>query len=188
MPRLHLYSLVGLKPSNNTHPLLLIPPGSASTFPLSEQALYCQMAFENLNIPQLSMMPAPLMALFGMNATTGVVLHIGRYKSSAIVVTDSIVRWECSTSVDIGEVDCELALEKLLLADDSLDKQLLKAAETESWAPGQKEKLVKEIREFIFAECTGDDIEVPLAKSAPKTIVMASAPEKEEDEFDVAKK
>lgn len=79
-------------------------------------------------------------------------------------------------------------MERLLDGDEKLDDQLLKAAETETWSPGQKERIIAEIREFIFAECTGEDIEIPLNKAAPKAIVVASAPEKEEEEFDVAKK
>jgi len=183
-----MYSLLGIKPTNNTYPLLLIPPAAPATLPLDDQALYCQMAFESLNVPQLSMLPTPLATLFGLNSTTGVVLHIGRTTSEAIVVTDSIVRWETATSIELGEADCEVWLEGLLLKDEALDKELKAAAEVESWAPGQKEKLVKEIREFIFAECTGEDIEVPEAKTGQKSVVVVASKPQEEETFDVAKK
>lgn len=184
----HMYSLLNIKPNSNTYPLLLVPPAAPATLPLSEQELYCQMAFENLNVPQLSMLPSPLAALFGLNASTGVVLHIGRNSSEAIVVTDYVVRWETATSVNIGEADCESHLEKLLLKDEALDKELKAAAEVDSWSAGQKEKLVKEIREFIFAECTGDDIEVPQAKTGAKSVVVDVVKPQEEEAFDVAKK
>jgi actin-related protein 9 len=183
-----MYSLLSIKPNNNTYPLLLVPPASPATLPLSEQALYCQMAFENLNTPQLSLLPTPLATLFGLNSTTGVVLHVGRTSSEAIVVTDSIVRWETATTVDVGEADCEEWLESLLIKDTALDQELKAAAGVEFWAPGQKEKLVREVREFIFAECTGDDIEVPEAKNGQKSVVVVNIKPQEEEAFDVAKK
>ncbi|EKC98993.1 RNA polymerase II transcription factor [Trichosporon asahii var. asahii CBS 8904] len=148
------------------------------------------MAFENLNVPQLAVLPSPLASLFAMNAVSGAVLHIGREASEVNIVYDSIVRWEATATVDVGEVDCERHLEKLLLADEKLDKELKSVAGVESFAPGQKEQYVKEIREFIFAECVGDDIEVPIAKTAVKAAVVTSnkKPEEEDDAFDVAKK
>lgn len=147
------------------------------------------MAFENLNAPIFSLLPAPLASLYAQNAVTGAVLHVGRKSSEVAIVTDSVVRWECSTSVDIGEADCEEYLEKLLLNDKVLTNELATVAGVSSWEPGQREKLVREIREFIFAECTGDDIEVPVAKGAAKAaVVVAAAPEAEEEAFDVAKK
>ncbi|GMK55218.1 hypothetical protein CspeluHIS016_0202740 [Cutaneotrichosporon spelunceum] len=186
---LQMYAMLNIKPSNNTHPLLLVPPASSPTLPLPEQELYTQMVFENLNAPQLALFPNSIISLLGLNATTGIVLHIGRSTSTVAVVFDSIVRWECATSVDIGELDCEAHLEGLLLADERLDKELKNAAGVESFAPRQKEKYVREIREFIFAECTGDDIEVPLPKGArQKTVEMAGKADKEEEGFDIAKK
>lgn len=184
-----MYSLLHIKPMNNTHPLLLVPPASSPTLPLSEQERYCQMVFESLNAPQVALFPNAIVSLLGLNATYGVVLHIGRTTSTVAVVVDSIVRWECATSVEVGELDCELWLEKLLMDDAALNKELLSVASVDTWAPRQKEKLVREIREFIFAECTGDDIEVPLAKGAAQKVVeVAGKPDKEDEGFDVAKK
>lgn len=184
-----MYSLLNIKPINNTHPLLLIPPASSPTLPLSEQELYTQMVFESLNAPQLSIFPNSIVSLLGLNATYGVVLHIGRTTSTVAVVVDSVVRWDCATSVDVGELDCEMWLEKLLLGDAALNKELLSVTGLEAFAPGQKEKFVREIREFIFAECTGDDIEVPLAKGAAQKVVeVAGKPDQEDEGFDVAKK
>lgn len=186
---LQMYAHFNIKPSNNTHPLFLVPPASSPTLPLSEQELYTQMVFENLNAPQLALFPNAIVSLLGLNTTTGIVLHIGRSTSTVAVVVDSIVRWECATVVNIGELDCEAHLEKLLLGDERLDKELKKAADVESFVPGQKEKLVREIREFIFAECTGDDIEVPLPKGVRQKVVeVAGKADKEDEGFDVAKK
>lgn len=183
-----MYTLLGIRPNNNTSPLLLVPPASPPGLPLSEQALYCQMVFENLNAPQLSILPSSLASLWALAAVSGVVLHVGRHTSEVAVVVDSVVRNECVKTVSIGEADCELHLEKLLMADEPLDKELLAAAETESWAPGQKEKYIKEIRQFIFTECTGDDIEIPGAKGVAKAVVVVAAQPEEDDAFDVAKK
>lgn len=185
-----MYSLLDLRPTNNTSPLLLVPPAAPVDFPLSVQEHYCQTLFENLNVPQLAVLPSPLAALFAMNAVSGAVLHIGRETSEVNIVYDSIVRWEATATVDVGEADCERHLEKLLLADEKLDKELKSVAGVESFAPGQKEQYVKEIREFIFAECVGDDIEVPVAKTAVKAAIVTAnkKPEEEDDAFDVAKK
>jgi actin-related protein 9 len=50
--------------------------------------------------------------------------------------------------------------------------------------------LVQEVAEFVWKECTGDDIEVPPAQVASKAFVAATqpAPEGDEGDFDVAKK
>lgn len=187
-PSLHMYALLNVQPSNNTAPLLLIPPAAPPSFPLPDQALYCQMVFENLNAPQLCLLPSPLAALWALNAVTGAALHIGRNTSEVSIVVDSVVRYECVKSVNLGQADCEAHLDALLMADDILNTELLSAAGVDNWTDGQKEKLVKEIRQFIFAECTGDDIEVPVAKGGAKAVVIIAAQPEEEDAFDVAKK
>jgi actin-related protein 9 len=150
--------------------------------------MYCQLAFEQLNVPGFSVMPSPLASLFALNATTGIILHVSRTTSEVAIIVDSQVRWECSTTVEIGQEDCEKWFVRLLMEDSALEREL-QAAAGESWE-GAKEKLVKEVADFVWRECTGEDIEVPPAQIASKAFVAAAAvtTETEEADFDVAKK
>ncbi|WWD17038.1 hypothetical protein CI109_101475 [Kwoniella shandongensis] len=185
----HFYSLLGLKVANNSSPLLFIPPPTPPTLPLSTQALYTQLAFEGLNVPIFSILPSPLASLFALGATTGIVIHVGRHESSIFVITDSVVRWECSTTALVGEADCEEWFERLLMRDEALAKELRLATEKETLDEEEKRKLVKEIASVVWNECTGDDIEVPAAKVESGAVVISTlGTEKEDDAFDVAKK
>ncbi|OXG80619.1 RNA polymerase II transcription factor [Cryptococcus neoformans A2-102-5] len=184
----HLLALLGINIQTNSSPLLLIPPPSPPTFTLSTQALYTQFAFESLNTPMFSILPAPLSGLYALGATTGIMIYIGHEESSAFVITDSIVRWECSTSVQIGQADCESHFEQLLLEDDLLDQELKTATGNESLGQEEKRKLVKEVANFVWTECTGDDIEVPALNAKAAIVIGAAQTSGEEDTFDVAKK
>ncbi|WVW84200.1 hypothetical protein I302_106230 [Kwoniella bestiolae CBS 10118] len=189
---IHLYTLLGITITANSSPLLLIP-SPTPTLPLSTQASYTQIAFETLNTPSFSILPSPLASLYALGATTGIIVHIGATESSIFVITDSIVRWECSTTVQVGELDCRSFLESLLLEDDLLDTELKAAAGKEDLSIEEKRKLVKEVSEVVWNECTGDDVEVPFLKSGNKSVVAGNGTgvvgaEKEDDSFDVAKK
>ncbi|WRT66639.1 uncharacterized protein IL334_003598 [Kwoniella shivajii] len=192
----HVYTMLGLKISTNSLPLLFIPPPSP-TFPLSLQASYTQLAFESLNTPVFSIIPSPLASLYALGSTTGIVIHIGRNESTIFVITDSVVRWECSTTVNVGEADCEDFFRDLLMEDELLEQELKSASEKAELTSEEKKKLVKEVAEFVWKECTGDDIEIPIYKSGNRgmtgglaggTGAGAGAGDKEDDSFDVAKK
>ncbi|WVF71159.1 hypothetical protein IAT40_005957 [Kwoniella sp. CBS 6097] len=183
----HLLNLAGIQIPTNSSPLLLVPPPSPPTFPLSTQALYTQLAFESLNTPILSVLPSPLASIYALGATSGLILHVGWEESYVFVVTDSVVRWECSTTVQVGEKDCQEFLERLLLDDEFLYGELKAASEKAELSSEEKKKLVKEVSEVLWRECTGDDVEVPL-KGGKKKGAIASEPDKEDESFDVAKK
>jgi len=92
-------------------------------------------------------------------------------------------------SVQVGQADCEERFEGLLMSDEGLDKELRQAAGVESWEVGAKERLIRELSEVVWRECTGDDIEIQAAKFASNTFVVAtSVPQEDEGTFDVAKK
>ena len=187
--RTHVLTLLGLNVAANTSPLLLIPPPSPPSFPLPHQAAWAQLAFEDLSVPALSFLPAPLASLYAVGATTGIVLHIGRNRSEVAVVTDSVIRWECSTTVDVGYGDCEVWLEDLLMQDQDLDKNLqINLGGDGTWEAGQKEKMIKEVANVIWTECTGDDLEVPPAEAGSNAIAAVTTQAQEDDSFDVAKK
>lgn len=135
-----------------------------------------------------SILPAPLSGLYALGATTGIMIYIGHEESTAFLITDSIVRWECSTSVQIGQADCESHFEQLLLEDDLLDQELKTATGNESLDQEEKRKLVKEVANFVWTECTGDDIEVPALNAKAAIVIGAAQTSGEEDTFDVAKK
>ncbi|WWC69925.1 uncharacterized protein I206_103869 [Kwoniella pini CBS 10737] len=189
---LHLYTLLGLTASSNSSPLLFIPPPTSS-FPLSLQASYTQLAFETLNTPVFSLLPSPIASLYALGATTGIIVHVGSTETSIFVITDSVVRWECSTTVQVGELDCQAFLEGLLLEDEFLDKELKAASGKEELSTDEKLKLVKEVSNVVWNECTGEDLEVPLYKGGNKVVTSGAGTgvvgaEKEDDSFDVAKK
>jgi len=189
MNRSHVLTLLGLKVGSNTSPLLLIPPPSPPSLPLPNQAFWAQLAFEELHVPAFTVLPAPLASLFALGATTGIVLHIGRDRSEVSIVTDSIIRWECSTTVEVGCGDCETWFEDLLMKDTDLDKNLqMNLGGDGTWEAGQKEKMIKEVAKVIWTECTGDDLEIPPAEAGSKAIAAVTAQAQEDDSFDVAKK
>lgn len=73
--------------------------------------------------------------------------------------------------------------------DTDLDKNLqMNMGGDGTWEAGQKEKLVKEVANVIWTECTGDDLEVPPAEASSKAIAAVTAQAQEDDSFDVAKK
>ena len=185
--RTHLYSLLGITINSNTSPLLLLPPPTILS--LDEQALYTQIAFETLNVPAFSILPIPLASLYALNAVTGLVLHIGRSESRVFVVVDSMVRWECTATAPIGTDDCEPYLEELAMRDQALEAQLktLAAEAGQEWSEANKRKWVGEVVDFVWRECTSDDIEV-LAAGGAKTVVHQPVGEDGDDTFDVAKK
>ena len=185
----HLLNLLSIRVSTNTSPLLLVPPPSPPSLPLPTQALYTQLVFERLNVPGFSIVPSPLAAIFALGVTTGILLHISRTTSEISIIVDSVVRWECCVSVQVGQADCEAWFEGLLMGDEALDKELRLAAEVESWEGGRKGRLVKELAEVVFSECTGDDVEIPTARVGSSAFVVATlAPQEDEGTFDVAKK
>ncbi|OCF30710.1 RNA polymerase II transcription factor [Kwoniella heveanensis CBS 569] len=183
----HLLNLVGIKIPTNASSLLLVPPPSPPTFPLSTQALYTQLAFESLNTPLFSILPSPLASIYALGATSGLILHVGWEESYVFVVTDSVVRWECSTTIQVGEKHCQEFLERLLLEDELLDAELKAATEKSELSEEEKRKLIREVSEVLWRECTGDDVEVPL-KGGKKKGAISSEPDKEDESFDVAKK
>jgi actin-related protein 9 len=91
--------------------------------------------------------------------------------------------------VEVGYGDCEVWFEDLLMKDADLDKNLqMNMGGDGSWEAGQKEKLIKEVANFIWTECTGDDLEVSPAEDGSKAIAAVTAQAQEDDSFDVAKK
>ncbi|ORY26139.1 putative RNA polymerase II transcription factor [Naematelia encephala] len=157
----HVYNLLDVRLSTNTAPLLLVLPDLT----LEAQARYCQLAFEGLNVPGLSILPTPLAALYALGQTTGIVLHVGPRSSQISIVVDSVVRPECSTIVDVGSLDCEEFFEGLL-KDDLKDLT---------------EEEIKQLSKALYEE----DVEIPAAKFGSRMPVNV---ETEEEAFDVAKR
>ncbi|KAK6909760.1 hypothetical protein I203_103782 [Kwoniella mangroviensis CBS 8507] len=189
---IHLYTLLGITITSNSSPLLFIPPPTP-TLPLSTQAAYTQIAFETLNTPAFSLIPSPLASIYALGATSGIIVHVSSVETSIFIITDSVVRWECSTTVQVGELDCRQFLEDLLSEDELLDNELKVASGKEDLSIQEKKKLVREVTQVVWNECTGDDLEVPFLKTGNRSIVVGNpsgvvGAEKEDDSFDVAKK
>jgi hypothetical protein len=188
--RTHLYSLLAIRLQSNTSPLLFIPPPHPD-LPISTQELYTQIAFENLNVPALSILPTPFASQLALNSTTGLIVHVGYTTTRIDVVLDSVVRWESGVTVEVGIRDCESWLQGLLNLDDGVERELRAASgkmEGEGWGVGEKEKLVAELSEAVWG-CTADgDIVVRGAVEGGKLLAAAVAVPEEEETFDVAKK
>ena len=186
MCRNHLLGLLNTTTTSNSKPILLIPPPSPP-LTLDDSAWYAQMAFESLNVPALSILPAPLASLFALNATTGLVLHVGYDTSEISVVVDSVIRYECCVTASVGMKHCYAAFEGLLRADQRLQASL-RAAKGDV-TPEEMAGLIKDVAETVWRECTGDEVEVPMAKGGSDTLVTGTANvDLEEETFDVAKK
>jgi actin-related protein 9 len=185
--RQNVLKSLGMTMSSNTSPLILIPPPSPA-LPNSTQALYAQLAFERLNVPAFAILPPSLASIFALGQTTGLTIHLGYESTHISVITDSLVREECSSVAPVGRMHCGEHFVRLLLADAGLEKELRAASGKEGdWEAGEKERYVAEVAKFVWEECMdGDDIEVLGAQGA-----AVSLPGKEAEDdaaFDVAKK
>ena len=163
---------------------MLVPPSDIS---LDSSALYTQLVFEKLNVPGLTILSLPLAALYALGATSGIIIQIGYHQSTISIITESIVRDECTTVIPIGVAHCLESMEKLLMTDSGLDKELRVArgsGDAEPWESGEKERLVKQLVQVLWKECAVD-IEAPTSTGE----VMHKPQEAEPEEtFDVAKK
>ena len=57
----------------------------------------------------------------------------------------------------------------------------------EEWSEEKKRKWVAEVTDFVWRECTSEDIEI-IGEGGNKAVVAASTGEEGDDSFDVAKK
>ncbi|ORX35635.1 RNA polymerase II transcription factor [Kockovaella imperatae] len=181
----HVFTLLDIKVSANPSPLMLIPPSDLS---LDASALYTQLAFEELNVPGLTILSLPLASLYALGALSGIIIHIGAEQSNVSIVTESIVRDECTTRIPIGLTHCLAHLERLLLIDFALDKELRMArgsGDSEPWSAGEKERLVKEVITVLWME-NASEIEAPTSTGEVMHKVREEA--ETDDTFDVAKK
>lgn len=188
--RSHFLTMLGHKIQSNTSPLLLIPPPSPPSLPLPDQAQWTQLAFEELNVPALSIIPASLASTYALGSTSGIILNVGRSRSEISIITDSLIRWECNTTVQVGYEDCEEWFEDLLMSDLDLEKSLkLASGSGEMLEDGEKRRLVKEVTKVIWNECTGDDLEVtPSGGGAKVQAALAAQVQDDDSSFDIAKK
>ena len=179
-----MYDLLDIKLATNNSPLMLIPPAPLT---LDASALFTQIAFEILNVPGLTILPSPTASLFALGATSGLVLQCGRDSSTVSVVTDSICRDECTVTVDVGLSDCQKWFNGLLMRDEGLDRELRNAVGVQEWGEGQKARLIREVGETVWRECTGQgDLDIPMAGGQVSN--RPAGDEEDEQTFDVAKK
>lgn len=107
-------------------------------------------------------------------------------QSTVYVIIDSILRLECSRTVNLGSRDCEEFFRGLLMADQALDKELKAVAGKEEWAQGEKEGWVKKVEEVFWREAGVLGVEVPSASGAKVAVVGTE--EEDEGAFDVTKR
>ncbi|KZP01640.1 hypothetical protein CALVIDRAFT_532414 [Calocera viscosa TUFC12733] len=83
-----------------------------------------QLFFERFNVPALCLVERPLAQLFAVNATTGVVVEIGREETTSTPVLDTIVQHSAVFRTPVGSRDCEVWLAHLLSSSQSITQTL----------------------------------------------------------------
>lgn len=91
---------------------LLAHPPSLSPATLE---LLTQQFFEQLCVTNLLLVERPLVQLVSCNALSGIVIDVGRDFTDVSVVIDCQTVSDCHLRHDVGERDCDLYLEKILL-------------------------------------------------------------------------
>lgn len=144
------------------------------------------MSFEKLNTPSFALLPPSFAAIFALGQTTGIIVHVGYETTIVNIIVDSIIREECSTTIELGVKHAERRFKELLRDDKSLDRELKSVLGKEGFEEGEKARYIDELAHFVWEECTlGDDLEIVTATGG-KSVVLGK--EGEDDSFDVAKK
>ncbi|KAJ2776831.1 hypothetical protein H4R18_005461 [Coemansia javaensis] len=105
--------------------------GNASAFLFSVPPLWTkadqenlvQIAFEHLNAPAVAVMEQPLMALYGNNKVSGVVIDVGHGVTTVSPVVDSCVQSSCVVRSAAAGLAVTRALRRLLQEDPAVRSQ-----------------------------------------------------------------
>ncbi|KZT53406.1 actin-like ATPase domain-containing protein [Calocera cornea HHB12733] len=107
-----------------------------------------QLFFERFNVPALCLVERPLAQLFAVNATTGVVVEIGREETTSTPVLDTIVQHAAVFRTRVGARDCEVYLAHLLSSSQSIT-QTLSPPEAPLSAEALWEQLLKLVQQLV---------------------------------------
>ncbi|KAJ1891025.1 hypothetical protein LPJ71_007786, partial [Coemansia sp. S17] len=83
---------LGVRISSNFSPILFsVPP----LWPKTDLESLTQIAFEELNAPSILIVEQPLLAMYGNNAATGLVVDFGHSATTVTAILDSAIQWSC---------------------------------------------------------------------------------------------
>ncbi|KAI9208297.1 actin family [Polychytrium aggregatum] len=108
-----------------------------------EHERLAQIMFESLNCPGILVVEQPLMALYGANLSTGLVIDIGHETTDITPVIDNVVVRHASITLDLGGSDIDQYLLSLLREDPQV-------AQDYGHAPDLK--LARAIKESKFCD------------------------------------
>ncbi|KAJ2685119.1 hypothetical protein IWW39_004488 [Coemansia spiralis] len=108
---------LGVRISSNVSPILFsVPP----LWPKTDLECLAQIAFEDLNAPSILIVEQPLLALYGNNAATGLVVDFGHTATTVTAILDSTIQWSCIAQSGIAGAAVTERLHKLLQHDAAL--------------------------------------------------------------------
>ncbi|OUM70127.1 hypothetical protein PIROE2DRAFT_24354, partial [Piromyces sp. E2] len=87
--------------------------------------------FEKCNLPALYIAEQPLMALYAVGYTSGIVIDFGYERTRVVPILDNIVNTRAAQSLPIGNQDIDEYLLKLVKEDKIICSQLDSIAENE---------------------------------------------------------
>ncbi|KAJ2486705.1 hypothetical protein IWW37_005520 [Coemansia sp. RSA 2050] len=108
---------LGVRISSNVSPILFsVPP----LWPKTDLECLAQIAFEDLNAPSILIVEQPLLALYGNNAATGLVVDFGHTATTVTAILDSVIQCSCIAQSNIAGAAVTDRLHKLLQHDAAL--------------------------------------------------------------------
>ncbi|KAJ2823049.1 hypothetical protein FBU31_004407 [Coemansia sp. 'formosensis'] len=108
---------LGVRISSNISPILFsVPP----LWPKTDLESLTQIAFEDLNAPSILIVEQPLLAMYGNNAATGLVVDFGHTTTTVTAILDSSIQWSCIAQSEIAGAAVTERLHQLLKEDAEL--------------------------------------------------------------------
>ncbi|KAJ2880792.1 hypothetical protein H4R27_004506 [Coemansia aciculifera] len=108
---------LGVRISSNFSPILFsVPP----LWPKTDLESLTQIAFEELNAPSILIVEQPLLAMYGNNAATGLVVDFGHTATTVTAILDSSIQWSCIAQSEIAGAAVTERLHQLLQEDRAL--------------------------------------------------------------------
>ncbi|KAJ2908868.1 hypothetical protein GGI21_002452 [Coemansia aciculifera] len=101
-------------PTNNSPIMFSVPV----MWPKTDLESLAQIAFEELNAPSILIVEQPLLAVYGNNAATGLVVDFGHTATTVTAVLDSAIQWTCIAQSEVAGAAVTRYLHQLLEQED----------------------------------------------------------------------
>jgi len=113
---------------DNISPVLMSVP---IEWPKHYREHIAKIMFEKCNLPALYIAEQPLMALYAIGNTSGIVIDIGYERTRVVPILDNMINTRAAQSLPIGGQDIDEYLLKLVKEDSDICSQLDSIAENE---------------------------------------------------------